>query len=226
MICNRARPGQIHAEGTAGTRDDKSVDFKIAFDRLPLAEWLPASWEGHLAGSASGKIAWRGPNPKLVDSEGEATFHLDYGRVTKLPFLEKLAGLTGEKAFERLTLNQCSTEIAWHYPKAEIKDLAVEDKGKFRAEGAITIENKKLRGTVDLGVAPALLAWLPQAEEVFPRARDGYLWTTVHLSGTLDAPQQDLSPRIMEAIKSDPGTAVKLFFRQLGEWLEGNFGGD
>jgi hypothetical protein len=28
----------------------------------------------------------------------------------------------------------------------------------------------------------------------------------------------------MEAIKADPGTALKLLFRQIGEWLEDAFG--
>ncbi len=218
--------GRIHAEGTAGTRDDKSVDFKIAFERLPIAEWLPASWKEHIAGAASGRIEWRGPNPKLEQSEGEATFRLDDGRLVRLPFLEKLAGLTGEKEFERLTLEECSAEVAWDFPNVKIKQLALEDREKFRAEGAITIDQKRLDGAIELGVARPLLGWLPQAEAVFSRERDGYLWTTVHLSGTLAAPEEDLSPRIMEAIKSDPGTAVKLFFRQLGEWLEGAFDGE
>lgn len=56
-----------------------------------------------------------------------------------------------------------------------------------------------------------LLDWLPHPEEVFPKEHDGYLWTTVHLSGTLDAPQQDLSPLIMEAVKDEPGAAVGLY---------------
>jgi hypothetical protein len=216
--------GHLHAEGTAGTRDDKRVDFKITLDRLPIAEWLPASWSEHVSGRASGKVAWRGQNPKLENSEGEAHFRLDDARVVRLPFLEKLAGLTGEKALERVTLNECSAEIAWHYPKTEIRQLAIEENGKFRAEGAITIEKKNLGGAIELGVVRELLGWLPKAAAVFSREHEGYLWTTIHLSGTLDAPQQDLSPRIMEAIKSDPGTAIRLFFRQIGEWLEGAFG--
>ena len=218
--------GRIHAEGTAGTGEDKSVDFQIAFERLPLAEWLPVSWKEHVEGEASGKIAWRGPNPKLEKSEGKATLRVEDGRVVRLPALEKLAGLTGEKALERLTLTEFAAEVAWQFPKVEIKQLALEDKEKFRAEGSVTIDESRLGGAIELGIARSLLGWLPNAEEVFPRERDGYLWTTVHLSGTLAAPAQDLSPRIMEAIKSDPGTAVKLFFRQAGEWLEGFLDGD
>jgi hypothetical protein len=48
----------------------------------------------------------------------------------------------------------------------------------------------------------------------------------VHLSGTIDAPRQDLSPRIMAAIKDDPGAALGLFFRRLGVWLKETFDSD
>jgi len=71
-----------------------------------------------------------------------------------------------------------------------------------------------------------LLDWLPKPEEVFPHQHDGYLWTTVHLSGTIEAPQQDLSPRIMEVLKENPGAALGLLLRQFGEWLKNAFGGE
>ena len=61
--------------------DDKSVDFQIAFERLPIAEWLPVSWKEHVEGEASGRIEWRGPNPKLEKSEGESD--LARGRRTR-----------------------------------------------------------------------------------------------------------------------------------------------
>src|SRR5437762_8717891 len=33
--------GIIHAEGTAGTSEDRSVDFNFNFERIPVEEWLP-----------------------------------------------------------------------------------------------------------------------------------------------------------------------------------------
>lgn len=225
-LLSREGEGQIHAEGQAGTRDNRSVNFKFTFERLPIAQWLPDSWRDHARGVVTGKIAWRGRDPKLEHSEGEASLRLDQGRLVKLPFLRKLAGITGEQALEKLTLSDCSAELSWAYPKVEIKQLAVEAKEKFRAEGAVTIEERNLQGTIQLGVAPGLLDWLPNPEEVFPRRHSGYLWTTVHLSGTLESPQQDLAPRIIAAIKDDPGAALRLLFRSLGEWLEGKFNRD
>ena len=218
--------GIIHAEGTAGTGEDRSVDFNFNFERIPVEEWLPRQWREHVRGTASGKILWRGKNPKLESSTGEAKLRVDGGHIIELPFLENVAKITNEKALERLTLNDCSFALAWNYPKAEIKNIAIEERGKFRAEGRIQVEKKELSGTIELGVARYLLDWLPKPEEVFPHQHDGYLWTTVHLSGTTDAPQQDLSPRIMEVLKENPGAALGLLLRQFGEWLKNALGGE
>lgn len=216
--------GNIHVEGNAGTGEDKSVDCKIDIDKMPIGEWLPSGWSEHLAGTASGHVRWKGSKPKLETSQIDAALRLDGGRVSGLPFLEKLATITNEKELVRLTLNDCSLELVWNYPKAEIRNLAIEDKGKFRAEGIIKIDNKSLGGTIELGVARRLLDWLPNPQEVFPREHDGYLWTTVNLSGTIDKPEQDLSPRIMDAIKESPSAALGLLFRQIGVWLGDAFG--
>src|SRR5438874_7675808 len=97
--------GNIHAEGTAGTSEDRSVDFNFNFERIPVEEWLPKQWRDHVRGTASGNIRWRGKNPKLESSTGEATLRVDGGRIIELPFLENLAKITNEKALERLTLN-------------------------------------------------------------------------------------------------------------------------
>jgi hypothetical protein len=218
--------GNIHAEGTAGTSEDRSVDFNISFERVPIEEWLPKGWREHVRGQASGKILWRGKNPKLESSTGEATLRVDEGRIIELPFLENVAKITNEKALERLTLDDCSFALAWNYPRAEIKNIVLEERRKFRAEGTIQVEKKALSGAIELGVARHLLDWLPKPEEVFPHEHDGYLWATVHLSGTTDAPKQDLSPRVMEVLKDNPAAALGLLLRQFGEWLKDGFGGE
>src|SRR5207248_8391516 len=128
--------------------------------------------------------------------------------IIELPFLENLAKITDERTLEQLTLNDCSFALTWNYPRAEIKKIAIEEKGKFRAEGTIQVEKKALRGAIELGVARHLLDWLPKPEEVFPHEHDGYLWTTVHLSGTTDDTKQDLSTRIIAVHIEHTGAAL------------------
>jgi hypothetical protein len=40
----------------------------------------------------------------------------------------------------------------------------------------------------------------------------------VHLSGTLESPQQDLSPRLVNALKDSPGALLGAAFRALDAW--------
>jgi hypothetical protein len=196
----------------------------VKFGKVPVREWLPRSWEGHVSGLAAGEIHWHGKNPKLEESQLQGSLRVEDGAVRRLPFLEKLSSITGKKSIEQLDLSECSAEVDWHNPKVEIKNIAIEDKGKFRIEGALSIREKALGGALQLGVAREYLEWLPQAEEVFPRENGGYLWTTVNLSGTIDKPEQDLSPRIIEALKESPGAFLDLIFRQVGDWLKEAFG--
>ena len=213
--------GSIEAEGTAETRDAKRIDFKVKWDQLPLREWLPKSWGGNFAGTAAGDLHWTGQDFKLNAANIDGALRVSGGRLSGLKFLEQLAAVTKRKDFEQLELNECSAELSWEKGQGGLKNIAIEDKGKFRIEGAVSISEESLGGAIQLGLGREYLEWMPNPEEVFPRARDGYLWTTVNLSGTLDQPQQDLSPRLIEAMKESPGAFLGAAFRALGAWLRG-----
>jgi hypothetical protein len=216
----------IRAQGHAGLGQDKSIDVKANFNLVPIRQWLPDKWKEHLGGSGFGAVHWVGKNPKLENSSGEGSLRVQRGHADNLPFLEKLAELAHEKSFEHLELTDCSLNFAWRYPAIEIKDIAIEEKGKFRVEGAVSIDRRALNGTIQVGINRRHLDWLPNPEEIFSRHQSGYLWTTVHLSGTIDQPKQDLSPRIIELFKESPGAYLQLLIRQFESWLKQTFGGD
>lgn len=213
--------GRIHGEGKAGTREDKRVDFKIDFEKLPLREWLPASWKEHVTGTAAGQAHWTGPDQKLANADVRGALRISGGRVQGLRFLEQLAAITKRPSLAQLELTECAAEAEWKNDAGQVKNIAIESEGKFRLQGAVTLRKNSLGGTLQLGVRPDYLDWLPKAEEVFTREHDDYLWTTVHLGGTLDAPEQDLSPRILEALKETPGSFLGAALRALGAWLKG-----
>ncbi len=216
----------IRVLGHAGLGQDKSIDVKADFNSVPIGQWLPAEWKDLLKGTVFGDIHWTGKDPKLESSSGEGSLRINNGRVDDVPLLNKLAELAQKKSFERLDLDECSLGFAWRYPEIEIKDITIEEKGKFRIEGEISIKRRLLRGTIRLGLTRGYLDWLPNPEEVFSRRSSGYLWTDVHLSGTIDEPRQDLSQRIIELFKESPGAYLGLLFRQFGDWLKKTFGGD
>jgi len=216
----------IRAQGRAGVGQDRSVDVNATFNAVRMRQWLPAEWKGRFNGSASGELHWAGKDPKLENSSGEGSLRIQNGRIDDVPLLQKLAELSQNKSFERLDLTQCSLRFAWRYPEIDITDIIIEEQGKFRVDGEISIKDRVLRGTMRLGLTREYLNWLPNPEEVFSRRSSGYLWTDVHLSGTIDEPRQDLSQRIIELFKESPGAYLSLLFRQFGDWLKKAFGGD
>jgi hypothetical protein len=223
LASNSSSAESIHAQANASIGKDTSVDLKANFTQVPIRSWLPAEWKEHLAGSASGDFHWTGKDPKLENSSGEGSLRVGSGRIDNLPFLQKLAELAQKKSFERLELNECSLSFVWNYPKIDISNIAIEQRGKFRIEGEVTVDQRRLRGTIRLGLNREYLDWLPHPEEVFSRKHDGYLWTHVRLFGTIDDPGQDLSPRIIELFKQSPGAYLGLLFRQFEGWLKRGF---
>lgn len=214
--------GLIFAKGEAETRDDKAIDFEIKWDRLPLRAWLPEKWPGAYRGTAEGELRWTGRDFKLETTKIEGHIRLHAAQLSGVAFLEKIAVITRRDDLRQLTLDQASAHFTMDQGNGELRDLALEDKGKFRVEGRITFSKSSLGGALQLGVAPVYLEWLPNFEEVFPRADGGYRWTTVRLSGSPDNPGQDLSPRILDALDDNPFAFLATGLRALGVWLKGD----
>jgi hypothetical protein len=111
-VSSAGSDGGIHGAGEVGLGKDKSVDFRVSFDRLPIRGWLPSNWKEHLAGSGAGEVHWTGKNPKLESSSGEGSLRVNGARVDQLPFLEKLAALAPKKSLEHLRLSDCALDLA------------------------------------------------------------------------------------------------------------------
>lgn len=213
--------GRIHADGTTGVSGDRGADFSFNWNDVPLAEWIPKSWDGKYSGLAKGHFQWTGQDYKLGSAAIAGEIELKEARVSDLKFLDDIAAIANHPDLARLDLDQCRSHFRWREHACELSDIAIEEKGKFRIEGNISLAPDSLGGALELGVAPEYLDWLPHAGEVFTQRRGDFIWTTMHLSGTLDAPQQDLSPRLLDALKESPGALIGAAFRALGAWLKG-----
>jgi hypothetical protein len=211
--------GTIHAKGTAATRGDKNIDFSFKWKDLSLQEWLPARQRDNFKGSVDGELEWKGRDYKLDSANMTGAIRVDHGEVVGLSLLEQIAVLTGRPELRALQLNECAARLKLKNSDWRISDIAIEQKEKFRLEGEITLKKESLGGALRLGIARSYLDWLPHPEEVFPREAGGYLWTTFHLRGTLESPQQDLSPRILGALKGNPWAFLTVALREFAAWL-------
>jgi hypothetical protein len=216
--------GRIRVKGQAGMKQDKSVAAELNFSGVPVDPWIPEAWASLFRGVASGDVVWNGRDLRLESSSGRGAFRIEGGRVAGAPFLDDAAAATGKKSIEEIKLNRCSLEFEWKYPRAEVKQIEIVAEGVFHIQGGVVIDNQRLSGSVRFGATRKYLEWLPRAEEIFARESDGYLWTTVKLAGTVQKPQEDLSPRVAELLKKSPRSAVGIFIRRMGEWFEKTLG--
>jgi hypothetical protein len=213
------KTGKVHAEGSAATRGEKNLDFRFKWTHLDLGRWLPAGSSNHVDGSADGEMQWNGEDYKLASATLAGALRINDGRVKDLALLDQVAAVTARPDLRRLELTKCAARFAWQQSDCRLTDIEIEQAGKFRIAGSIDIRKGSLGGEVELALARPYLAWLPHPEEVFARETGGYLRATVHLSGTLESPRQDLSPRLLEALKGSPSALIGTALRQFGLWL-------
>lgn len=211
--------GSIHGDGSTSISGEKHADFTFNWKDVPVREWLPKTWNGNFAGAATGDLHWTGNDYKLAAAAMTGTVTVKNGRIGSLKVLDTIAAVTKHNDLAQLDLDACRSKFRWHEGDCELNDVEVEQKGKFRIEGTISFSDRSLGGTLQIGVARQYLDWLPHPEEVFTRESGGYLWTTVHLSGTLQSPEQDLSPRLVQALTDSPGVLLGAAFRVLSTWL-------
>ncbi|WP_395743702.1 hypothetical protein [Prosthecobacter sp.] len=183
---------------------------------LPLDEFLNAWWKQRLSGKVEGDFEMAGS--RTSPPAWKADVSLKGGEINGLPILDKLVTYTNTHRFKRLVLDICSASLRPQGDTLRIENIIVQSNGLLRIEGALTIRGRDLEGDFLLGVTPETLASIPGAgNRVFvennPAAPPGLQWTRVHVVGTLDAPQEDLSSRLigaagMSLLLDTPGAVV------------------
>ena len=127
------------------------------------------------------------------------------GRLTALPILDQLATFTASERYHSAELQNARADFDWNAGNLAVSNLLVESEGLIRTEGGFTVRANQIDGTLQVGIARSAVRWLPVVgARVFNLPeRGGYLWTTVHLSGPVNHPSEDLTPRLLAATEQE-----------------------
>ncbi|HYF34466.1 MAG TPA: hypothetical protein VD994_04175 [Prosthecobacter sp.] len=208
-------PAEITVRGSVRP---KERDWKVSaqLTGVPLQECLAEDWRTRLTGRLEGDLSASGnaQAPPVI----EGNLQLRDGVLTALPILDRLATYTGVERFKRLVLDLASSHVR-HEEAAgtRFEKIVLQSNGLLRIEGTLTVRQRQIEGDFLLGVTQDTLRWFPGAQQhVFTLTNangpPGLLWTTLKISGTLDAPREDLSDRILagagKAIIGAPGEVV------------------
>ncbi len=182
---------------------------------IPLKEVLSEDWKLRLTGLIEGDLEIQGSRQTTPSVKGDV--RLKDGVLTALPILDKLATYTGVERFKRIILDIASAQISGSGETQKFEKIIIQSNGLVRLEGKLSILNGQLDGQFLVGVTPETLRWIPGAQQhVFtstnPSGTPGLVWTPLRISGSIDAPREDLSERLIggasKALLSAPAEVV------------------
>jgi len=176
------------------------VDLQVQLAAIDLTPHLRGDWRARLHGKVAGDVRVQSRLPSDGSPELSGTLRIENGHVEALPVLEQIDRFTGSKDFRRVALTRASGDFARDATRLRVTNFVAESQGLLRVEGEFTVMAGQIDGSFQVGVAPSRLQWLPGSQErVFTISRDGYVWAPMRLTGPAEAPQEDLSPRLLTA---------------------------
>jgi hypothetical protein len=208
---------QLVIKGEAGLQDDRSIKASADLKSLPVAPWLPESIRASVSGTANGHLDYSSTGTGLETAQAHGSVEIADAVLHNLKLVQQYVKITASPDPGDLHLQTCRTDVRYDQGAITLENLAAECPGVFKLGGTVTIgKDGALGGEVQFGLTDPYLKWLPKAKTAIFTATDGnYHVATVHLSGTMKQPKQDLSPRVMKLLAKSPGTEIKLFFRAL-----------
>lgn len=191
------KSGRLDLDGEMSVKGEGYV-FNGKLRDVACSEILPESWRQRLSGQVTSDFTVESTvdGPKVSGS-----LDLEDGVVTALPVLDALSAYADTTRFRRISLQEGKTDYEWQNGELMLRKLVLSSEGLVRLEGSMRVDKQqRLDGRFRLGLVPGILSRIPGAEtQVFRPGERGLLWTDLHITGTYDHPEEDLSGRLVEA---------------------------
>lgn len=203
--------GTITALGhwSADANEQLQIDYQL--NRVPARIFLSRDWQILFQGKISGKGTYTGPLLTWEGGESKGSFEADEARLQAFPVLENLSLLAGVAGLTSVGMDTVRGDLHFHDQQFDFTDIIITKKDLLRWEGSLSIfPDQTLKGDTLLGLNPDSTGLLPGLKEtIFTESRKGYDWTPVTISGTIEEPREDLSPRLKQVLQNEAGKAVK-----------------
>jgi hypothetical protein len=192
---------RLSVTGSIETRD--SVNLQVKLDGVDVQPFLTPDWRARLAGKLSGDAKIEAPlgtgnAAQMLTVSGSLS--MVEGQLTALPVLDEIGVFTHTAQFRQLELTRASADFTRTPERLEVRNMVVESEGLIRVEGAYTVVDGQIDGTFNVGLTPETLQWIPGSQdEIFVDSRGGYRWTPMRLTGPVEHPVDDLTPRLVTA---------------------------
>ncbi|MGB0775118.1 MAG: hypothetical protein ACPGUY_04685, partial [Akkermansiaceae bacterium] len=186
--------GQLTLEGEIEGDD---FGFYGTLKDVRSEELVPANWQKRITGDLSTEFKVQSARDGTIL---RGNLKLKRGVLTALPILDRIAAYSNTRRFRRLDLSEATMKFRKQGDRLDLTEIVIASEGLIRVEGQITVVGDHLDGRFRVGITPGTLAHIPGAEtKVFVRGERGLLWSPLRITGTIDAPKEDLSNRMIAA---------------------------
>ena len=194
VLVKKGGQASLSGEWTA----DGGSEFHAKLENIVAEPFLPVWWQTRLSGLVQGSLRFQKSAAAPETLSGD--LRLTGGKLEAFPLLSQLDSFVGSPRFRQVALKTASAKIKRSAGRTELTELDLDADGILRIQGTVLVENGLLNGRLQLGIPAAIIQWLPSARStLFGEPRDGYVWTPFTLTGPVDQPVDDLTPRLAAA---------------------------
>jgi hypothetical protein len=193
----------ISVLGNFRFEQQQSFDLQLTLARCPIAPFLSEEQRSKIEGEFDATAHMLKDASQTQSARGAGSITVTKAVLKNMDALKRVADFTGRQELAHLQINQVKGDYDWNWPALKVTNFLAEAKELVVLKGEFTVRDQKVNGEFEIGVAPDLVDKFPGArEEVFKRSADGYLWTELAVSGTVDHLRDNLKPRLVRAAQN------------------------
>jgi hypothetical protein len=196
------QPKNISVTGLFEFGEHGSMKLHLSSKQAPAEPFIKGFWRGRFEGVIDSESDLE--KQFVPDARVNASGELNFSRaaVHDVQALKQIAVVTRHPQFEKPKIDILRFRYRLSGDRLEVSNFEGEIRGLLRLEGEFSIDHGEIDGRFKVGAAPEVIDALPGArEKVFTESHDGYLWTTLRLSGLAKHPREDLKERLVAAAK-------------------------
>lgn len=226
--CDLDFPGILSLKMDGKVSPDKTLNANLSWTGLRVEDWLPASLADQLTGEMQGEAHVEVHDWHLQTGVYSGNLRLLDGTMSYTSIQTSLGRFLSDRRLLVLPLNRAQFEWSWNDKDIEISNLDLQAGNQLGLEGNLHVsQTKRLSGQIGLGIQPVYLkSFYGLGDRLFSRNNMGLRWCVVHVSGTLDQPEEDFSKHLDTEMLKHPFSAIQ-FGGKMASWLLGGwFGSD
>ncbi len=216
-------PGAITGEGEVATGGTHDAQITLKTVDVPVTMLVGLAWQPELSGLAALNLSYTG-NDQGGTAQGNVA--LTHAKFNVLPMLTKVTSFVGLPDISGVEVDKATSDFSWKNGALHLSNLDVRKNDVMRVAGDLDLDPQgNVDGKLKVGLPSVVTAKWPQLQtSVFPAQSDDYNWADVHLTGTANHLQEDLTPRLLAAGLNQGGDILNQATQKAGDLLNSLLG--